>query len=211
VTTTSPERPRRTYNSDRRRRQAEETRELVVAAATRLFGERGWSATGMRDVAKEAGVSVETVYANFRSKGDLLVAAVDVGVVGDAAAVPLAERREFAALADGSSAERVAAAARLLTAINRRTAGLRGALTEAAGGDASLRARLHELETRRRETSRVGIGLVVGGPVPDLLLDQLWVVTGVDAYLLLTRHGGHGDDDYEAWLGATIQALLERS
>ncbi|MGH3179671.1 MAG: TetR/AcrR family transcriptional regulator, partial [Streptosporangiaceae bacterium] len=41
-----------------------------------------------REVARAAGVSVETVYASFRSKGDLLLAAIDVAVVGDAAPVP---------------------------------------------------------------------------------------------------------------------------
>jgi len=71
---------RRAYRSARRQKQAAETRALVVAAATTLFAERGWATTGMRDVAKAAGVSVETVYANFRSKSDLLLTAIDVGV-----------------------------------------------------------------------------------------------------------------------------------
>lgn len=211
VTDTTPGTGRRVYTSERRRRQAEETRALVVAAATALFGERGWSATGMRDVAKAAGVSVETVYANFRSKGDLLLAAIDVGVVGDAEAVPLARRPEFAALAEGTRAQRVSAAARMLAAINQRTRGLRRALTEAAGGDESLRARLHELETRRRDTTRAGIALVLGGPVSDLLLDQLWVVAGVDAHILLTEFAGHSAEQYEAWLDATISALVAES
>ena len=38
----------------------------------------------MRDIAKDAGVAVETVYANFGSKTELLMTAIDVGVVGDA-------------------------------------------------------------------------------------------------------------------------------
>jgi AcrR family transcriptional regulator len=70
----------------------------------------------MRDVAREAGVAVETVYANFRSKTELLMAAIDVSVVGDTEPVPLAQRPEFAHLSVGSFADRVAAAARLLTA-----------------------------------------------------------------------------------------------
>jgi AcrR family transcriptional regulator len=80
--TTDQPTARRAYQSARRRQQAADTRKAVVDAATRLFGERGWAATGMRDVAREAGVSVETVYANFSSKGDLLMAAIDVAVVG---------------------------------------------------------------------------------------------------------------------------------
>ena len=83
----------------------------MLAAATSLFAERGWSATGMRDIAKEAGVSVETVYASFGSKTELLLAAIDVGVVGDDAPVPLSQRPEFAALATGPIGDRIDAAA----------------------------------------------------------------------------------------------------
>ena len=60
----------------------------------------------MRDVARAAGVSVETVYASFRSKGDLLMAALDVAVVGDAGPVPLDQRPEFAALGSGTLRQR---------------------------------------------------------------------------------------------------------
>src|SRR6185437_12392475 len=60
--------PRRTYRSPRREQQAAETRSAVISAAAHLFAERGWAATGMRDVAGAAGVSIETVYANFKSK-----------------------------------------------------------------------------------------------------------------------------------------------
>src|SRR5829696_4529614 len=69
---------RRAYRSPRRQQQAAETRAAVLAAAVQLFGERGWAATGMREVARAAGVSVETVYAGFGSKSDLLLAALDV-------------------------------------------------------------------------------------------------------------------------------------
>ena len=89
-------RPRRAYQSARRQQQAVNTRAEVLDAALLLFADRGWAGTGMRDVAREAGVSVETVYANFRSKSDLLMAAIDVGVVGDAEPVALADRPEFA-------------------------------------------------------------------------------------------------------------------
>ena len=113
----------------------------MLAAATTLFADRGWAATGMRDIATEAGVAVETVYANFASKSDVLLAAIDAGVVGDTRSVPLSHRPEFAALAVGSLADRVAVAARLLTGINQRTWGLRRALTEAAGGEPQLAAK----------------------------------------------------------------------
>jgi AcrR family transcriptional regulator len=138
----------------RRDQRAAETRAVVLEAATALFAERGWAATGMRDIASRAGVAVQTVYSSFASKSDVLLAAIDVGVVGDTRPVPLSDRSEFAALALGSVAERIAVAARMLTGINRRTWGLRRALREGAGGDPPLEAKLEELQSRRRDNIR---------------------------------------------------------
>lgn len=182
----------------------------MLAAATSLFADRGWSATGMRDIAKEAGVAVETVYANFGSKTELLVTAIDVGVVGDAEPVPLSQRPEFAAVGIGSFADRISAAARLLNGINQRTWGLRRALSEAAGSEPQLAAKLHELERRRRDNIRQGVEMVVGRPVDDDVLDGLWVVMSADVFYLLTQIGGRPVEDYERWLATTIRRLLDR-
>jgi len=182
----------------------------VLAAATSLFADLGWSATGMRDIAKEAGVAVETVYANFGSKTELLLTAIDVGVVGDTEPVPLSQRPDFAALGVGSFADRINAAAGMVTGINRRTWGLRRALNEAAGSEPQLAARLHELLNRQRDNISQGVEMVVGRPVEDDVLDALWVVMGADVFCLLTQVGGRPADDYERWLATTIRRLLSR-
>src|SRR5262245_16544747 len=114
---------RRRYHSPLREQRARQTREAVLAAAARLFTTRGWAATGMRDIAREAGTATETLYSHFPSKTALLQAVIDVAVVGDEAPVALAERPAFTVLADGSRAERLAAAARLVTDVALRTAG----------------------------------------------------------------------------------------
>ncbi len=53
-----------------------EGRESIVAAALRIFGERGIEATSLREVAKAAGVSPALIVHHFGGK-DGLVAAVD--------------------------------------------------------------------------------------------------------------------------------------
>ena len=160
------------------------------------------------DVAKAAGVAVETVYASFGSKTELLLTAIDVGVVGDTEPMPLSQRPEFTALGVGSVADRIAAAARMLTGINQRTWGLRRALNEAAGSEPQLAARLQELERRRRDDIRQGVEIAIGRPVEDDVLDGLWVVMSADVYCLLTQVGGRPADDYERWLATTIRRLL---
>ena len=194
----------------RRQQQAAETRALVLEAATTLFAERGWATTGMRDIAARAGVAVQTVYSSYASKSDVLLAAIDAGVVGDVRPVPLSDRPEFAALAVGSLADRVAVAARMLTGINQRTWGLRRALAEAAGGDPLLAAKATELQSRRRDNVRQGLELMSGRGVEDDVVDAMWVVTDADAFQLLTETGGRTVEDYERWLATTISRLLER-
>lgn len=180
----------------------------MLAAATALFGTRGWSATGMRDVAREAGVAVETVYANFRSKTELLMAAIDVGVVGDADPVPLAQRPEFARLSAGELADRITAAAHLMTDINRRISGLRRALAEAAGSEPELAAKLLQAENRRRVNVRQGVELVTGRDVGEDLRDEIWAMSGVDVFHLLTEIAGWSVAKYERWVADVLGRLL---
>jgi len=199
---------KRPYRSTRRRQQAAATRTSTVAAATRLFADRGWSGTAMRDVAAEAGVSVETVYANFGSKTDLLLVAVDVAVVGVTDPEPLSQRREFAALGSGTFAERVDATARMLTEINQRSWGLRRAVVEGAVSEPLLAAKLRYLEERRRANIREGAEMVVGRPVDDDELDLLWVLLGAEVFQTLTQLGGRSVASYQSWLGGWLARLL---
>jgi len=50
------------------------TRERILAAAARLFSERGYAGTTVRDIAAELGIANPSIYYHFKSKGDLLVA-----------------------------------------------------------------------------------------------------------------------------------------
>lgn len=112
----------RRYRSPLRRMQAAQARAVVLEAATRLFAERGWAGTGVRDIARAAEVSVETVYATFGSKADLLKAALEVAIVGDDAQVPLADRPVYTAIGTGrTTGDRIESGARLIATINERT------------------------------------------------------------------------------------------
>lgn len=54
--------------------KAEETRSRILDAALRLFRERGFEQTTMRDVAAAAGVATGAAYYYYRSKEDLVMA-----------------------------------------------------------------------------------------------------------------------------------------
>jgi AcrR family transcriptional regulator len=55
----------------------EETRELVLAAAARVFAKRGFHATSLDAIAEEAGFSRGAVYYNFADKEELFLELLD--------------------------------------------------------------------------------------------------------------------------------------
>jgi AcrR family transcriptional regulator len=61
----------RSYESPLRNEQAQETRDRILAATGRILA-RGIAELSIPAIAREAGVSVPTVYRNFRTKRDLL-------------------------------------------------------------------------------------------------------------------------------------------
>src|SRR5258706_13217156 len=63
---------KRHYDSSRRQEQSAETRRRIIAAARELFIRRGYGQATIAQIAKTAGVAVETVYAQFRNKAALL-------------------------------------------------------------------------------------------------------------------------------------------
>src|SRR5688572_1887892 len=83
---------RRRYDARSRQIQAGETRDRVLAVARRLFVEHGYAGTSVARIAQEAGVSTPTVFAGFRSKVNLLKAAVDTAIAGDTENRPLRDR-----------------------------------------------------------------------------------------------------------------------
>jgi len=202
--------PRR-YRSPRRELQAEQTRTEIIAAATRLFTANGWAATGMRDVAREAGVATETVYAHFSSKTGLFQRAMDVAVVGDDAPVALAERPEFAALGQGSRADRIAAAALLLTEVNQRTSGFAKVLREAAPTDQVIAEMLRAARERIRLDVAAGAAAVMGRKPSRLERDGLWALLSPEVYVLLVEESGWSIRQYRTWVAQMLEREIPSS
>lgn len=198
----------RPYSSPRRARQAAQTRAEVVAAATRLFLERGWNGTTMAAVAAEAEVAVDTVYAGFTSKAGLLAAAKDVAKLGDEEPIPLMERPEFAALDRGSRLDRIEVSASLIAEINARTRAMDAVWREAAAGDPRLAQQLRDREEGRRQDLAEGLQRVLGRAVDEQLLDTVWVLTGPETWAKLHDERGWSTTTYRRWLAGLLDSLL---
>jgi AcrR family transcriptional regulator len=195
---------RRRYESPVREARARRTREHVVATAGRLFAERGYAGTSMRQIAAAAGVSLETVTQAGR-KADLLLAAFRDGFAGNPDAVNLDALVGAAGPAD------------LPAVVERLADGLRGSLpiwrafTTAAMADPAVAAVRAELAVARREevVARLeAAGLAPSAGDPGRLADALGLLTSHDAYDHLTGVCGWRHEEYTAWAAAAIRAQL---
>jgi AcrR family transcriptional regulator len=188
---------------------AAETRLAIVETAARLFSERGWSGTSMRDVAREGGVSVETVYAAAGSKTQLLLRAMDVGIVGDDEPVPLAARAEFLALGKGSRHKRLLAAARMVSRQYARVAPLHRTLEHGATGDEELADKLREVRARQLTSFGDGLELVLGRRPGPELIQGLQAIGSPEVYLLLVGAAGWSAEKYQEWFAESLGRLLD--
>lgn len=90
-----------------RARQAEETRDSLIAVARELFTEPGYAATSIEDIIQRAGVARGALYHHFSGKDALFRAvydAVQAEAVGEVMAAALAADEPWSAVRSGLSA-----------------------------------------------------------------------------------------------------------
>jgi AcrR family transcriptional regulator len=203
---------KRPYDARRRRERAEEerqaTRRRVVEAARELFLTHGYVATTMADIAREAGVALQSVYSAGQSKAELLHLVTDLAVAGDDQEVMLVERPTFAAVAAESDPVRqVQMLASLIVATMERLAPVWIAYREAAAVDAKAADNLVAAHRRRRETFGAMIGMIPehGLRQPwDKSADTMWAVGSIDVFLLLRTVLEWDAARYADWLSETL-------
>ncbi|MEV6824189.1 helix-turn-helix domain-containing protein [Amycolatopsis sp. NPDC051102] len=204
---------KRPYDSSRRQAQANENRRRILAAAQDLFVTRGYGRTTITDIAAEAGVAPETVYAAFKNKPALLHRAWDVAVGGDDQDVPVLERPELRALfAEPDLRARLTGLAVFNTAAMRRTARLHLAVRGAAASDPAAAAMLAEIDRQRLESmaehARAAVATGQLGVSEEECRDVLWSTTDGTLWHRLVEQRGWSDERYAAWLGRLWVASL---
>ncbi len=145
---------KRPYRSARRREQAGETRQRIIRAAHDLFVNDGYGRTTIADVARAAGVAVETVYAAYRNKPTLLRQVWYATMRGDEEDIRLLDRPEIrAVLAEPDLATRLRAHAAVITPVFRRITPLFRALQGAATSEPAAAAMLAEFDEQRLDAA----------------------------------------------------------
>jgi AcrR family transcriptional regulator len=207
--------PRRAYDSPRRREQARATRRSLLAAADALFRERGYVGTTIEAIAERAEVAPETVYATFRSKRALLTALFDVLIAGDDEPVALLERAWVGALrAEPDARRRARRLAAEGTRILQRLAPIYAVLQGAAAADAQIAEVLQRYRTQRLAGQRALVRMLAGADSlrPGLTAsgagDVLFALGSPEMYLLLVGERGWSAARFERWFADALSRLL---
>lgn len=211
----SGDRPKRTYDSTRRRQQAAATRLDMLSAAQRRFERDGYVATTMEAIAGEARVSLKTVYAAFTTKAGLLRAVWDLALKGDTADDPVGARQWYLDMLDEPDpSQQVRLIARNSCAVKRRIGPMLGVIRSAAVVDPDGAALWTLIQSdfldnqrslvdaiQRHGGLRAGLDAATAG-------DVLWTLNHPDVWLLLVGERGWTPEAFENWLTVALQQQL---
>jgi AcrR family transcriptional regulator len=206
----------RSYRSDLRRQQAEQTRARVVSAAAELFAAEGYARTTLAKIASAAGVSAETVQGHG-PKAALMIAALEhaaVGVTDEGNLLNLDKGRAFLRL--DSRDEALDYLVAMATEIHEQTARLSRAVIAAAASDPELDEYLAKLITsitgqcrrilavcRDRDWLREDVSF-------NQLVETTAVLTSVDTFLRMTHYDGWSVARYRRWIRRMVAETIFR-
>jgi AcrR family transcriptional regulator len=195
--------------------RAAETRRRVVEAARDLFVDQGYGATVLPDVARRAGVSVQTIYFTFGNKRTLLKEVVDVAVAGDLEPIATLERPWFRdALAADDAAGVLARYVEGAGEILRRVAPVMKVVAAAAATDPEVADMWPADVDPRLVVVRRAVDTLIAKPgarpevSPDWATDVVYALLSPELYLVLVADRGWSHDQWLDWAGATLSAQL---
>jgi len=190
-----------------REERAAVTRARITDAARRLFRTRGYGATTLTDVAGEADVAVQTIYAVYRSKSGIL-RALRESVLRQ----PEAEAMFDQALREPGADLKLDLFARSIRRRWEYGADVVAIHRDAANVDRAVRAEVDTILTIRR----AGIGRLARSfddvQVANIDVKRataiLVALTLPEVYLELIDVQGWTPDEFETWLGRSLRQQL---
>jgi len=193
----------------RRDRQAQQTRDEILHASRRLFADRGYARTSVRDIAAAAGVSSQTVYDSVGSKRALVAHLNDL-IDDEAGIVAIA----IAAAQSTDPVTVVETSARITRSILENCADIVRALVSGAAAEPDLTVALNEGHRRHRAGAARVVGRLQQLDALDEHLgaeeagDTLAAITDVQFALVLRDTHGWTVERVDQWMRDTSRALL---
>ena len=205
---------KRRYDASGRQEQARRTQRAVITAAAELWLERGYGGATIADVARHAGVSPETVYGAFGSKGGLLHRVWDITIGGDDEEVVFHERPEVMAMrAEPDLRKRLALHARFHTKTAARIVPFMLMVQAASGHEPTAKEMLAEIGRQRFE----GMGVMAReaeatgqlGVSEQECREVMWTTTDGQLWHLLVQQRGWDDERFADWLARLWVSALK--
>ena len=207
--------PKRSYDSSLRKQQAGQTKMRILDSAQRLFAGRGYAASTIEAIASSAGVAVDTVYAIFGSKREVLKSLLDVRVGGDDAHIDVLDRPGPQAVrAERDQRRQLSVFASDVSEIIERVRPVDDIIRGAAAVDAEVAALRARVQESRFDSMRKFVSWVVAnGPLRESLTEDdaatiVWTLTSPELHSLLRGVRGWSSKRYAAWLGETLARIL---
>jgi AcrR family transcriptional regulator len=185
----------------------------IIRSARDLFVGQGYGRTTVADIARAAGVSVETIYASFGNKATLLHKTWDITIGGDDQDIVFHERPEVMAIrAEPDLTNRLKLHAAFSTQTAQRIAPFQLMVQSAAGADQAAAAMLEEMARQRlagmtvmaAEVAKTGQLAVT----EEECRDVLWSMTDGMLWHHLVNQRGWTTDRFAEWLGRIWVHLL---
>ena len=208
---------RRTYTSRLREEQARHTRVRILEAAQRRLTESGYAATTVESIAREAGVAVDTVYATFGTKRDLLAQLAYFRAAGDDAPVAVIDREgPQATRRETDQRRQIAMFARGVTDIIERIRPVDDILRSAGAVDAGVAALRAHIQEERFSSIRAFAGwLASNGPLRSGISTSdaatiIWSLTSPEVHQLFCDVRAWSRPRYVRWLTESLTEILLR-
>ena len=182
-----------------------------------MFLEHGYAGATIPEIAKEAGVALQTVYRAAPGKAGLLAAAVTAAVAGgvERSLVPVEQRPAIRAVIEEADPRRqLALYAHTQPGIWSRVGPLWRVLEVAAASEPELRRLQEDQEAQRLEgLTRFARALQQCGALREDLTrehaaDIIVTLGSYPTYNSLVIKRGWTDSEYETWLAETLQRSL---
>jgi AcrR family transcriptional regulator len=206
---------KRKYDSSRRKQQARETQRQIVAAARELFITYGYVATTIEAIAQQANVAVETIYATFGNKRNILARVIDVSVMGDDEPIPLLERPQIKAVeAELDPMLQIRKFAGQIAEIMARVAPLFQLMRTVAKNEPEIAQVLEELLNGRLQGMNHFISSLRYHENLHEVFDEqttietVWALTSAEIYNLMILDRGWSQEQYENWLAKILTRIL---
>ncbi len=195
--------------------QAEQTRQRILEAARRVFGERGFAGTRIEDVADAAGVAVPTVYKIFTNKRNLLVSVLNGAMTADSSDAGIDQQAWFLEQLDEPDPERqLRLIARNARRIYQRAAPVLEAVRASSPLDPELARIWDQIAADRLDRSRTSATRFLAKAAghgrfnAEQTALTLWSLTGPELYIAHTSIG-RTPDQYERWLADVLLSSLQ--